>query len=181
MSTVLVDLTKISQEALAVLQAAGVIPPASASASGPASAASPSGATPGQPALPADTGSPVAPAQVAPPSLSQRILAAVNQIAGLLTTGVAGPEAAAGATAFDAVEGLGKVIWSVFHPHTNHTSQHSTLAEAVAAGAQHMATQQPGVVEKADENVAFTITPQIRVSGADVAKLPPGVATKSAN
>jgi len=181
MSTVLVDLTKISQEALAVLQAAGVVPPAAAPASGPAPAAPSPGATQAQPALPADTGSPAAPAQVAPPSLSQRILSAVNQVAGLLTSGYAGPIPAAAGAATEAVEGLGKVVWSVFHPHTNHTSQHNTLAEAVAAGAQHMATQQPGVVEKADENVAFTITPQIRVSGADVAKLPPGVAAKSAN
>jgi hypothetical protein len=104
--------------------------------------------------------------------MQQRILGTVSQIAGLLTTGIAGPEAAPFGAAAEAAVGLGKVIWSVFHPHTGHTSQHNTLAEAVSAGAAHMQTQQPGVVEKADPNVAFTITPQIRVSGADVAKLP---------
>jgi len=181
MSTVLIDLTKISQEALQVLQAAGLVPPGAAAAPAP----TPAPAAPALPAAPTAlapiAAEPAAVAEVAPPTLADKISQAVGQVGKVLTSGVAGPEGQLAGGAIEAVAGLGKVIWETFHPHTQHTSQHGSLQEAILAGAQHMTERQSDAVAQAKDNVAFTITPKVQITAADVAKLPPGVAAKSAN
>lgn len=171
MSTVTIDLSKLTQSEILALESAGAIPlqpspapimpsPAPAPAPGVPTGAGGGGGAPGTPPV------------VTPPTLADRIAAAAQEVGQVLSTGVAGPEAGVIGQAAELAAGVGDVIWHMFNPHTGITTKHKTLSDAITSGAAHMQAQQPDVVANADPNTSFEITPVVHITGADVAKLP---------
>jgi len=175
------DLSKIPASTLQELEAAGAI---SIPAVAPSSAAVPTSVTSGgasPAALPAASVT-VTGTQPTAPSTASKINTAFQEIASILSTGVAGPDVAKGAQVAEVAEGLGAMVFELFNPHTGKTSTHGSAADAVNAGILEMHQKQAHAVAQGASNVGFTVTPKLQVTAADVSKLPtPVLPPKSTN
>lgn len=172
------DTSKMSSAQIAALQAAGVnlspgpAPDPDAGIPAAAPAAAPASSTPA--ALPAAT------ATAVPQTLAQKILASVSDVAKVLETGVAGPQAAEAGAIADVASGTGSVIWQLFNPATNKTSQHASLSDAVNQAAVDMHTKQAHAVATKSTAAHVVITPAVKLTAADVAAMPtPVIAPKT--
>jgi len=148
MGTASVDLSKLTDEQRQALEAAGAL-------SIPAV----------QPALPATSAQPVK------PSLEEQLAQTTQQIGAVLSTGVAGSQAAKAGQTAELAAGIGTVIWELFNPSTNQTSQHASLADAVNQSSVDMHKRQKHAVDTKSTSAHALITPKVLVTAADVAQL----------
>jgi hypothetical protein len=128
-------------------------------------AASGGGATPAQPATPPTV------TDAAPSGKVSEVLTEAGKVASLLSTGIAGPQAAAVGTLAAEIAKVGGLVWKVVNPHTGATSKHPTLAAAKQAAVANLNAQHPTSVESASPNAAVEITPVISVTAADAAAI----------